>query len=151
MRSFIFGNISKYGSMEHQRFKHIVVVSKWGNTERQEAVRKNLAEQGFVEGTDWDFYFYIDGHKRFGPICTPEVEKCYERGDPEPLEEYVYFKQTNGKDTRVSKELYDNFSNSTKYDKDTGSGDAFMPDYTKAINVDLEELGFRWGLYNAFK
>lgn len=61
IQSFIFGGISKYGKFEHQKFKHITVLTKTGNIERQEFVRKNMLEQGLVEGEHWDFWFYLDG------------------------------------------------------------------------------------------
>lgn len=72
-----------------------------------------MEEQGFVEGEDWDFWFYLDGKKVFGPLCPEGVSKCWEEGDPEPIEEYVVYNTAGKKGQRVSKERYIAFSNST--------------------------------------
>lgn len=122
-----------------------------GNVERQEWVRKNMAEEGLVEGVDWDFWFYLDGHKKFAPLCKEGVEKCWEDGDPEPAEEYVLFNTTGQKAQRVSMAIYLNMSQEHDRNQDSGVSDRFMPEYNKSNGVTLEELGFRYGLINAIQ
>lgn len=87
-----------------------------------------MEEQGLVEGEDWDFFLYIDGVKMFSPMCPEGIQKCYEEGDPEPIEEYIFYPNPSGKGQRVRKDLYDSLNNATLgKESEGGSGKYFFP------------------------
>lgn len=96
-----------------------------------------MAAQGFEEGVDWDFYYYLDAWKYFAPMCKYEEAKCDEELDAWPAEDYLVYK-SGGKKERVSKKKY--FEN-----------DNFLPNPELSVDVDYEEISLWYAFWDAVK
>jgi hypothetical protein len=80
INNYCFGVHSKQlenGDWTPSKFDHIIVYTKMGDVERQEAVRKNMKRLGLKEFDDWDFFQYMDGAKIYGPACHEEDKVCF--------------------------------------------------------------------------
>ena len=49
-----------------------------------------MTEQGYEEGVDWDFFYYVDSWKQFAPLCSGEAE-CDLEGKEKPSEEFIVY------------------------------------------------------------
>lgn len=97
-----------------------------------------MNSQELVEGEDWSFLLYEDGAHKFGPYCTGS-QSCVYEGEAETDDEYVVYKgPAGGKNPRVSKTLYGNY---------TQGHINILPDPEVAVDVTFDDLAKRYALW----
>ena len=93
-----------------------------------------MSEQGYEEGVDWDFYYYIDSWKFYAPLCAENITDCDLEGTNKAAEDFIIYKDYQGVETWISKQKYH-------------ENEDFLPSPDFAQGINFEELS----VWYAFK